>query len=241
MSSGLCGCVFSFLACGVRVSDVTAVSGPGWGSRVWRRTLWSAWMCWKGPESPSGPDAPWRRASDWLSWRLWCRCWRSMSVTLWMLSDGIFIRWGEQRALLTHSTAVCICFISILTGCLYFYSSMTSGHLLQHCLWSDSLVQIVIFIVFILYLFFNQPRFETVVSELILVKNEALHAINNLRKWMQPQHVERNLVGLFCVLQSFTNIFIILLGLLWGIKQPFLGENIPSGCYKELHCAAKAD
>ncbi|XP_042344010.1 aldehyde dehydrogenase family 3 member B1 [Plectropomus leopardus] len=39
----------------------------------------------------------------------------------------------------------------------------------------------------------HKPRFETVVSELILVKNEVLHAINNLKKWMQPQHVERNL------------------------------------------------
>ncbi|XP_061762491.1 aldehyde dehydrogenase family 3 member B1 isoform X1 [Nerophis ophidion] len=39
----------------------------------------------------------------------------------------------------------------------------------------------------------HKPRFETVVSELILAKNEALFAINNLRKWMQPQHVERNL------------------------------------------------
>ncbi|XP_028270541.1 aldehyde dehydrogenase family 3 member B1 isoform X2 [Parambassis ranga] len=39
----------------------------------------------------------------------------------------------------------------------------------------------------------HKPRFETVVSELILVKNEALHAVNNLRKWMQPQSVERNL------------------------------------------------
>ncbi|KAF7661985.1 hypothetical protein LDENG_00248770 [Lucifuga dentata] len=39
----------------------------------------------------------------------------------------------------------------------------------------------------------HKPRFETVLSELVLVKNEALHAINNLKKWMQPQHVERNL------------------------------------------------
>lgn len=39
-----------------------------------------------------------------------------------------------------------------------------------------------------------QPRFETIVSELILVKNEALYAIDNLRKWMQPQCLERNLV-----------------------------------------------
>lgn len=33
-------------------------------------------------------------------------------------------------------------------------------------------------------------------SELILVKNEALYAIDNLRKWMQPQRAERNLVRL---------------------------------------------
>ncbi|KAJ4941669.1 hypothetical protein JOQ06_011546 [Pogonophryne albipinna] len=39
----------------------------------------------------------------------------------------------------------------------------------------------------------HKPRFEAVVSEFILVKNEALYAINNLKKWMQPQHVERNL------------------------------------------------
>ncbi|KAM4616356.1 aldehyde dehydrogenase family 3 member B1 [Polymixia lowei] len=39
----------------------------------------------------------------------------------------------------------------------------------------------------------HKPRFETIVSELVLVKNEALHAINNLKKWMQPQRVERNL------------------------------------------------
>uniref|UniRef100_A0A8D3ARG3 Aldehyde dehydrogenase n=1 Tax=Scophthalmus maximus TaxID=52904 RepID=A0A8D3ARG3_SCOMX len=39
----------------------------------------------------------------------------------------------------------------------------------------------------------HKPRFETIVSELMLVKNEALHATNNLKKWMQPQPVERNL------------------------------------------------
>lgn len=66
------------------------------------------------------------------------------------------------------------------------------------------MVQLIIFIIFIysffVFCYFNQPRFETVVSELILVKNEALHAVNNLKKWMQPQHVERNLVGLFVFL-----------------------------------------
>ncbi|KAM8865858.1 aldehyde dehydrogenase family 3 member B1 isoform 2-T2 [Synchiropus picturatus] len=39
----------------------------------------------------------------------------------------------------------------------------------------------------------HKPRFESIVSELILVKNEAQHAINHLKKWMQPQHVEKNL------------------------------------------------
>ncbi|KAM6965088.1 aldehyde dehydrogenase family 3 member B1 [Aplochiton taeniatus] len=39
----------------------------------------------------------------------------------------------------------------------------------------------------------HKPRFETVISELMLVKNEAVHAINSLKKWMEPQRVERNL------------------------------------------------
>lgn len=47
---------------------------------------------------------------------------------------------------------------------------------------------------------FDQPRFETVMSELVVVKNEALYAISNLKKWMQPQPVERNLVRLLFVI-----------------------------------------
>ncbi|TRY55640.1 hypothetical protein DNTS_008837, partial [Danionella cerebrum] len=38
----------------------------------------------------------------------------------------------------------------------------------------------------------HKPRFETVMSELLLVKNEAHHAILNLRKWMEPQRIERD-------------------------------------------------
>ncbi|XP_033901655.3 aldehyde dehydrogenase family 3 member B1-like isoform X2 [Acipenser ruthenus] len=40
----------------------------------------------------------------------------------------------------------------------------------------------------------HKPRFETVLSELILVKNEALFAVNNLKKWMNPEYVTRSLV-----------------------------------------------
>uniref|UniRef100_A0A8C5H6K0 Aldehyde dehydrogenase family 3 member B1-like n=1 Tax=Gouania willdenowi TaxID=441366 RepID=A0A8C5H6K0_GOUWI len=39
----------------------------------------------------------------------------------------------------------------------------------------------------------HKPRFETVLCEVTPVKNEAVHAMNNLKKWMQPQPVERNL------------------------------------------------
>lgn len=62
---------------------------------------------------------------------------------------------------------------------------------------TDGRVKCFFFDFIFVYSVFNQPRFETVVSELILVKNEALYAINNLKKWMQPQKVERNLVRLF--------------------------------------------
>lgn len=68
-------------------------------------------------------------------------------------------------------------------------------------------------------------------SELILVKNEALHAINNLKKWMQPQHVERNLVSLSVNLFPITSRSHII-----GIIQDFLNllsQNILSRCLKE--------
>lgn len=61
---------------------------------------------------------------------------------------------------------------------------------------TDGRVKCFFFDFIFVYSVFNQPRFETVVSELILVKNEAIYAINNLKKWMQPQKVERNLVRL---------------------------------------------
>ena len=49
----------------------------------------------------------------------------------------------------------------------------------------------------------TQPRFETVMSELILVKNEALHAMANLKKWMQPRQVDRTLVSSVSLCCSF--------------------------------------
>lgn len=74
-------------------------------------------------------------------------------------------------------------------------------------------------------------------SELVLVKNEALHAINNLKKWMQPQHVERNLVRVLCFHKH--NI----IGIILDLHNLFFGENIPSRSHKEMYCAgpAKAD
>lgn len=88
--------------------------------------------------------------------------------------------------------------------------------------------------VFTCYLFKKktQPRFETVVSELILVKNEALHAINNLKKWMQPQHVERNLVSLVWPFPTSS------LGL---VLRNLLGANSPSHSYKAMHCSGPAE
>ncbi|XDV21239.1 hypothetical protein PO909_026373 [Leuciscus waleckii] len=38
----------------------------------------------------------------------------------------------------------------------------------------------------------HKPRFETVMSELMTVKSEALHTISNLKKWMEVQRIERS-------------------------------------------------
>ncbi|XP_053313115.1 aldehyde dehydrogenase family 3 member B1-like [Spea bombifrons] len=50
----------------------------------------------------------------------------------------------------------------------------------------------------------RRPRFETVLSEITAVKNEALYAINNLQKWMEPEHVHKNMTSLLdsCFVQK---------------------------------------
>ncbi|KAM4707084.1 aldehyde dehydrogenase family 3 member B1-like [Discoglossus pictus] len=41
----------------------------------------------------------------------------------------------------------------------------------------------------------NRPRFETVLCEITTVKNEAMYAIKNLEKWMQPEPVQKNMAS----------------------------------------------
>ncbi|KAM8960284.1 aldehyde dehydrogenase family 3 member B1-like [Pelodytes ibericus] len=50
----------------------------------------------------------------------------------------------------------------------------------------------------------HRPRFETILSELTTVKNEAIYAINNLDKWMQPEPVQKRLTSLLdsCYVQK---------------------------------------
>lgn len=87
-------------------------------------------------------------------------------------------------------------------------------------------------------------------TELILVKNEALYAISNLKKWMQPQHVERNLVRLLSLYppppqkkqtkKTKNKHLHNVTGITHDLQNLF-GGNIPSCCYKEVYCCAKAD
>ena len=75
----------------------------------------------------------------------------------------------------------------------------------------------------------------------MLVKNEALHAINNLKKWMQPQHVERNLVRPFCWVKTHflsKTIFIILLGLFTTCTTFFSREHSISPEQRPVLCWA---
>ncbi|NP_001087173.1 aldehyde dehydrogenase 3 family member B1 L homeolog [Xenopus laevis] len=49
----------------------------------------------------------------------------------------------------------------------------------------------------------HRPRFETVLSEITSVKNEALYAVNNLEKWMQPLPGQKSMSNLLdsCFIQ----------------------------------------
>ncbi|XP_018416036.1 PREDICTED: aldehyde dehydrogenase family 3 member B1-like [Nanorana parkeri] len=50
----------------------------------------------------------------------------------------------------------------------------------------------------------HKPRFETVLSEITTVRNEAIYAINNLEKWMKPEPVQKNMASLLdsCYIQK---------------------------------------
>ncbi|XP_068127580.1 aldehyde dehydrogenase family 3 member B1-like [Hyperolius riggenbachi] len=50
----------------------------------------------------------------------------------------------------------------------------------------------------------HKPRFETVLSEITMVKNEAINAINNLEKWMKPKPMQKSLTTIVdsCYIQK---------------------------------------
>ncbi|XP_041957942.1 aldehyde dehydrogenase family 3 member B1 isoform X1 [Alosa sapidissima] len=96
----------------------------------------------------------------------------------------------------------------------------------------------------------HKPRFETVVSELILVKNEAVYAINNLRKWMEPQRVERNLSTALdeCMVVSEPLGTVLVLGSWANPVQlclvPLIGAMAAGNCVvisPSEHCAHTAE
>lgn len=39
----------------------------------------------------------------------------------------------------------------------------------------------------------RKPKFESVISELMLIKNEIVHAMNNLTEWVKPEYVEKTM------------------------------------------------
>ncbi|XP_030074434.1 aldehyde dehydrogenase family 3 member B1 isoform X1 [Microcaecilia unicolor] len=43
----------------------------------------------------------------------------------------------------------------------------------------------------------HRPKFETILLEITTVKNEALYAINNLEKWMQPEYIRKDMTSIF--------------------------------------------
>lgn len=43
---------------------------------------------------------------------------------------------------------------------------------------------------------FLQPKFEAVLSEIDMVVNELRYTIYNLEGWLQPCHVDKNLVSI---------------------------------------------
>uniref|UniRef100_A0A8C5LS36 Aldehyde dehydrogenase n=1 Tax=Leptobrachium leishanense TaxID=445787 RepID=A0A8C5LS36_9ANUR len=82
----------------------------------------------------------------------------------------------------------------------------------------------------------HRPRFETVLSEMITVKNEAMYAINNLQKWMKPKTVQKSMISLLdnCFVQKEpVGVVLIVGGWTFPIEQsliPMIGAVAAGNC-----------
>ncbi|XP_029475939.1 aldehyde dehydrogenase family 3 member B1-like [Rhinatrema bivittatum] len=66
----------------------------------------------------------------------------------------------------------------------------------------------------------HKPRFETLLSEITTVKNEACYAISNLEKWMQPEYIKKSITSIFddCFVQREPMGVVLIIG---GWTFPF--------------------
>lgn len=82
----------------------------------------------------------------------------------------------------------------------------------------------------------RRPRFETLLSEITTVKNEARYAINNLEKWMQPEYMEKSMTSLLdiCFVQSEPiGVVLIISSWTFPIQQslvPLIGAIAAGNC-----------
>nr|DBA22865.1 TPA: hypothetical protein GDO54_013857 [Pyxicephalus adspersus] len=82
----------------------------------------------------------------------------------------------------------------------------------------------------------HKPRFETVLSEITTVRNEAIYAINNLEKWMKPEPVQTSMTSFLdsCYIQKEpVGVVLIIAG--WSLPVqlcliPMIGAVAAGNC-----------
>lgn len=67
------------------------------------------------------------------------------------------------------------------------------------CIWEVTSA-LIYWAVFYYFSHLWQPKFEAVLSEIDMVRNDLYYTMNNLKTWMEPEYADKNLVSLSSVL-----------------------------------------
>lgn len=149
-------------------SDITGrvIAGRGWRMCVWRLEYLYVQRSWGEPEQLSARAEQPRTLSEWLSLRLWCACWWTTSVTLWMLLEGMCTR------LVFFPIAAC-----------FNWCAKDRIACILHTIISDKMVETKITAIYFKYLIHSRIIINTDSLTPLLFLNESAIWMNKLNGW----------------------------------------------------------
>ncbi|KAK3727513.1 hypothetical protein QZH41_018380, partial [Actinostola sp. cb2023] len=114
--------------------------------------------------------------------------------------DGVPVVWYERETVGCRLTCDCLMIVQLIVK--RAREEFRSGKTRQYEFRKQQLQQFILLfedheeeIIEALHKDLHKPRLEAIISEIFLVKNDAITAVNNLKDWMKPEYTETGLLN----------------------------------------------